>query len=377
MQPPAEDPFSIFGNVKDLSFSKKILANIKEIAKPLPKITIMHVCGTHEYVIAKNGLRDLLPDNLRVITGPGCPVCVCPGSDVEAAIALSQKKDVILTTFGDMMRVPAGKHSLYSSKGQGADVRVVYGPNDAVEIAQKNPDKEVVFFSIGFETTAPLPAFEIANRPPENFSIICAHKLVPPAMDLLLNLKEAHLQGFLLPGHVCSIIGTDPFVPYAAKYNSPMVVGGFEVNDVLISLYYLLRQIANGEGKVENTYSRIVKPQGNLKAQEYLDTVFEPSDSMWRGIGVIPGAGYALKKEFQQYDALRKFDIEITPDFEMPHGCACDQVLIGKISPHECPLFGKTCNPQHPVGPCMVSHEGACKIALMFQKLQSPEPQKQ
>ena len=356
----------------DFELSRKILQKIETVVKDIGRpIAIMHVCGTHAYTVAKNGIRDLLPKNLRVISGPGCPVCVCPASDIELALELGKRSDVIIATFGDMMRVPGVKHTLYEGKAKGMDVRVVYGPNDAVDLAKKYPEKEVIFFAIGFETTAPLIAYALASNPPSNFSIIGAHKLVPPAMEVLLTLPDIAIDGFLLPGHVCSIIGAKPFEPAAEKYHSPMVVGGFEVNDVLISLYYLLRQIKNGEAKVENSYTRIVRHEGNIAAQDFMAKVFESGDAMWRGIGVIPGAGYVLREEYQKYNAVKKFGVVIDAMPEMPSGCACDQVLIGKIPPQECPLFGKVCTPQHPIGPCMVSHEGSCKIAFTFKPIES------
>ena len=355
------------GNIK---ISKEILEKIKIDSKKLFKpISIMHVCGTHEYTVAKNGLRNLLPDNIKIISGPGCPVCVCPTGELDLAIELSKRENTIMTTFGDMMRVPSSTISLFEARARGHDVRVVYGPNDAVELARKNPTKEVVFFAIGFETTAPSVAFELLNDPPSNFSVICTHKTVPPAMDLLLSLPNLKLSGFLLPGHVCAIIGAKPFEPYAEKYKSPMVVGGFEVNDVLMSLYYILRQNIKKEAYVDNTYTRIVKREGNKKALQYMSDAFEPVDSVWRGIGMIPNSGLKIRKKLEDHDAIVKFDVKVEEKIEMPKGCSCDKVLIGNISPQKCPLFGKSCNPRHPIGPCMVSHEGACKIAFSFREI--------
>ncbi len=357
-------------NISNLDFSKEIFKKIHEIAKEIPKkITIMHVCGTHEYTIAKNGIRSLLPNNINVISGPGCPVCVCPTTDLDLAIELSKNKNIIITTFGDMMRVPSSTISLYEAKAQGRDIRVVYGPHDAVDLAMKNPNKEIVFFAIGFETTAPLIAYEISTKPPSNFSIITAYKTVPPAMDILLTLGNQNIDAFILPGHVCAIIGEYPFVPYIEKYKSPMVISGFEVNDMLISIYRILQQIFDNVAKLENTYFRIVKSEGNLKAKQYLAEVFEPSDAIWRGIGMIPKSGLKLKSKFKKYDAVQKFNITIPKNAKMPKGCSCDQVLIGKIPPKDCPLFGNKCTPQYPIGPCMVSHEGACKIAFTFKDI--------
>ena len=356
--------------IGNIEISKEILEKIKrESTKLTNPITVMHVCGTHEYTVAKNGLRNLLPDNIKLISGPGCPVCVCPTGELDLAIELSKRENTIMTTFGDMMRVPSSTISLFEARARGHDVRVVYGPNDAVELARKNPTKEVVFFAIGFETTTPSVAFELTNNPPSNFSVICTHKTVPPAMDLLLSLPNLKLSGFLLPGHVCAIIGSKPFEPYAEKYKAPMVVGGFEVNDVLMSLYYLLRQNINRESFIENTYTRIVKREGNKKAIQYISEAFEPVDSVWRGIGMIPNSGLKIRKKYESYDAVCKFDVKVEEKIEMPKGCSCDKVLIGNITAQECPLFGKSCTSRHPIGPCMVSHEGSCLIAYNFREI--------
>jgi hydrogenase expression/formation protein HypD len=353
----------------DAAFSKKIVQKIGQIAKEIARpITIMHICGTHEYTIAKNGLRSILPPNVQVIPGPGCPVCVCSTNDIDAAIEIAQRPNVILTTFGDMLRVPSSHYSLEEVRAKGADVRIVYGPNDAVELAKKNPDKQVVFFAIGFETTAPLAAFEICNNPPSNFSIISAHKIVPPAFDLLLGVEKLGIDGFLLPGHVSAIIGADAYLPYLDQYHVAMAIGGFEVNDVLISLLYLLNQIKTGHLEVKNAYTRVVKPEGNPTALEYINNAFEVCDSVWRGIGKLPQSGLAVRSKWAAHDALKKFGVQIDSESHMPAGCMCSEVLIGKCRPQDCPLFGTGCTPQHPVGPCMVSHEGTCKITHMFQK---------
>ncbi len=356
--------------VEDIRLSKQILDKIQQISGEIKRnITIMHICGTHEYTIAKNGIRSLLPANVQVISGPGCPVCVCPATDIDIAVELCKRKDVILTTFGDMMRVPSSRYSLLELKAQGANIEVVYSPHDAIEIARQNPSKEVVFFAIGFETTAPLVAFELAMKPPKNFSIICAYKLVPPAMDIILSIPHLEIDAFILPGHVCAIIGAEPFEPYAINYHSPMVVSGFGVNDMLISIYQILKQVKENRSKVENTYTRVVKREGNLQAQKFLSQVFMITDSFWRGIGKIPKSGYKLRLEYQEYDAVQKFGVKVNSNPSMPPGCSCNEVLIGKIPPKECPLFGKSCTPQHPIGPCMVSHEGACKISYTFKNI--------
>jgi len=355
----------------DVALSKDILEKIASLMVQIGHpITLMHICGTHEYAIAKSGLRSLLPPELKIISGPGCPVCVCPTGEIDLAVELSQRPEVIITSFGDMMRVPSNTISLFEAKAHGGDVRVVYGPHEAVELARQHPDRELVFFAVGFETTAPLIAYELVADPPPNFSIICAYKRVPPAMEILLNFPDLAIDGFILPGHVCAITGSDPYVPLAEKYQSPMVVAGFEVNDILISLMRLLMQIISHNKKVENTYTRIVLPQGNVTARQYMERAFVIKDTIWRGIGMIPASGYGCAPEFKQFDAVAKFGLTPSNHAEMPKGCSCDQVLIGKLEPHECPLFGRPCTPQNPIGPCMVSHEGHCKIAYTFRNIE-------
>jgi hydrogenase expression/formation protein HypD len=331
-------------------------------------IKIMHVCGTHEYTVANNGLRSLLTPRLEIIAGPGCPVCVCPSEDILIGIEIAKRTNVILTSFGDMMRVPADNMTLNDIGAKGADIRVVYGPNDAVKIARENPEKEVVFFSVGFETTTPLIAFELANDPPKNFSVIISNRLVPPALDLLMQLPDNELDGFLMPGHVSAILGSKIYEPLVERYNVPMVIGGFEINDVLISLLIVLKQIEKKVFKVENSYSRLVKPEGNEKAQAIVEQVFEAADSNWRGIGIIPNSGMKIKEKYQQYDATIKFKIELPKTNPIPIGCICHKVILGKAKPKECIMFGKKCVPEKPYGPCMVSHEGTCRIAHMFSE---------
>ncbi|MBD3353833.1 MAG: hydrogenase formation protein HypD [Candidatus Lokiarchaeota archaeon] len=349
-------------------FSKKILAAIKRIARSINyTVKIMHVCGTHEHVICENGFRPLLPKNLEIISGPGCPVCVCPAIDIDRAIALAKRADVILSTFGDMIRVPSSRQSLMEQKAKGSDIRVVYGPSEAIKIALDNPEKEVVFFSIGFETTAPLPALELTNKPPDNFSILCAHKTIPPAMELIVGLPDIEIDGFITPGHVAVILGEEPFKLFSDAYRYTNVITGFEPNDLLLGIFLTLKQIKENDPKTINEYSRIVKPEGNKKARKIMYDVFEPETSRWRGIGKIRDGGLKIKDKYADYDALKKFNIEIKDSIDIPLGCSCHLVLTGKMKPKECPLFGKGCTPLHPVGPCMVSHEGTCKIAYTFK----------
>jgi len=317
----------------------------------------MHICGTHEAAIARTGLRSLLPERLRIVMGPGCPVCITPQGEIDAALALVEK-DCIVATYGDLLRVPGSKGSLESS---GGDVRVVQGVHKAVEIARKTK-KEVVFISVGFETTAPTVAATILAHPPENFSILSCHRIVPPAMKWLLEQGEAKLDGFVLPGHVCTIMGYEDY----EQFPVPQVVAGFEADDILLGLLMLVRQVREGTHRVDNAYPRAVSREGNIKAKKIMYEVFEPSDVEWRGFPVIPGSGLQLKEEFEQYDAQKKFGI-VFKHISKHSACICDKILRGIAQPSDCKLFSKVCNPRTPVGPCMVSHEGACKIWHMYQ----------
>ena len=320
--------------------------------------TFMHICGTHEAAIAHSGLRSILPENLKIVMGPGCPVCITPQGEIDAAIDLAEK-DCIIATYGDLMRVPGTKGALDSI---GKDVRVVQGVHKAVEIAEKT-DKEVVFISVGFETTAPTVAAIILQEPPENFSILSCHRFVPPAMQYLLEQGEAKLDGFLLPGHVCVVAGYQEY----EKFPVPQVVGGFEPEDILLGLLMLVKQVKEGRAEVENAYPRAVSREGNPKAMQMMYEVFEPCDVEWRGFPIIPASGLRLKEKYAKYDAQKKFDIEIK-HVEKHSACICDKVLRGVADPTDCKLFGKVCTPRKPVGPCMVSHEGACKIWALYNQ---------
>ncbi len=318
----------------------------------------MHICGTHEAAIARAGLRSVLPKQLKIVMGPGCPVCITPQGEIDAALELVEK-GCIVTTYGDLLRVPGTKGSLESC---GGDVRVVQGVHKAVEIAQKT-DKEVVFISVGFETTAPTVAATILTKPPKNFSILSCHRIVPPAMKWLLEQGEAKLNGFMLPGHVCTVTG---YADYE-KFPVPQVVAGFEPEDILLGLLMLVRQVQEGTSRVDNAYPRAVTREGNTKAKSVMYKVFEPSDVEWRGFPVIPGSGLQVKKEFGQYDAKKKFGIVFKHVGKHP-SCICDKVLRGIAQPSDCKMFGTACTPRTPVGPCMVSHEGACKIWHLYHK---------
>lgn len=321
-------------------------------------VRIIHVCGTHEQTITKHGIRTLLPDNLEVLSGPGCPVCVTPAEDIDRVIALAESGITVLT-YGDMLRVPGSRASLADVRAEGADVRTVYSVNDAVRIAEQGAGVvEVVFFGIGFETTAPSNAAVLMNDPPPNFSILCSHRLIPPAMDALID-DRLKIDGFIAPGHVSTIIGTHPYDRFA-EMGYPIVVTGFEPIDVLFSIIMILKQIHDGRSSVENEYARAVNESGNTKAQEMIDRVFEVADVNWRGIGQIRDSGLAIRSEFGDYDARLRYDIAIDPPVDLHPGCSCSLILRALKTPDECELFGGVCTPQTPYGPCMVSTEGTC-----------------
>jgi hydrogenase expression/formation protein HypD len=318
----------------------------------------MHICGTHEAAIARAGLRSVLPERLKIVMGPGCPVCITPQGEIDAALGLV-RNGCTVATYGDLLRVPGTKGSLESS---GGDVRVVQGIHKAVEIAQKTKN-DVVFISVGFETTAPTVAAALLAKPPENFSILSCHRIVPPAMKWLLEQGEAKLDGFVLPGHVCTVTG---YYEYE-QFPVPQVVAGFEPEDILLGLVMLARQIREGTYRVDNAYPRAVRREGNTKARQIMYKVFEPCDVEWRGFPVISGSGLRLRYEFEQYDAQKKYNI-VFEHVGKHTACICDRVLRGIASPSDCRLFGKACSPRTPVGPCMVSHEGACRIWHVYHQ---------
>jgi hydrogenase expression/formation protein HypD len=329
----------------------------QEISRKLDRLVdrdlaFMHICGTHEASIARHGLRSLLPRRLKIVMGPGCPVCITPQGEIDAALELV-RKGCIVATYGDLLRVPGSNGSLESS---GGDVRIVQGVHKAVEIAEQT-DKEVVFISVGFETTAPTVAATLMVSPPENFSILSCHRLVPPAMKWLLEQGEANLQGFMLPGHVCTVTGYSDY----EQFPVPQVVAGFEPEDILLGLLMLTTQVRESIHRIDNAYPRAVCREGNVRAKEIMYRVFEPCDSEWRGFPVIPGSGLRLRPEFSAYDAQKKFDIEVR-HVDKHTACICDKVLRGIAQPSDCRLFDAACSPRRPVGPCMVSHEGACRI---------------
>jgi hydrogenase expression/formation protein HypD len=325
-------------------------------------IRLMEVCGTHTVSIFRSGIRSVLPETICLLSGPGCPVCVTDQKEIDRFIGLSRIDNVIVTTFGDLMHVPGSESSLQQERAEGKDIRVVYSTIDALELAQKNPDKKVVFLGVGFETTAPTIAAAIlsaARMKIENFSVISAHKLIPPALDALMSIEGVQLDGFILPGHVSVIIGLNAYRPFFDKYRIPCVVSGFEPADILKAISVLVEMIETGNPGLENAYPRVVTDEGNPKAQKILNDIFTSDDACWRGIGMIPQSGLKIRDEFAAHDAERRFDIQV-PDPKNPKGCVCGEILTGKKRPPDCDLYKKVCTPTDPVGPCMVSTEGTC-----------------
>lgn len=324
--------------------------------------TIMETCGGQTHGLVKNGILEMLPKEITMVHGPGCPVCVTPLELIDKAVHLAQNKDVILCSFGDMLRVPGSKKSLLQIKAEGADVRILYSPLEALNIAKENPNKEVVFFAVGFETTAPANALSVYQAKKSgitNYSILVSHVLVPPAMEAILNDKDNRIQGFLAAGHVLTIMGFEEYYPIIKKYKVPVVVTGFEPLDLVQGILMVVRQLEKGEYKLENQYSRVVQEEGNKKALETIKKVFEVSHRAWRGIGEIPYSGYRLRDKYSDYDAETKFKMDIGKVNENEI-CIAGDVLKGIKKPYQCPAFGKQCTPENPLGAPMVSSEGAC-----------------
>lgn len=348
-----------------------IIKKIRSISKR--RVNLMEICGTHTHAISRFGIREALPENIRLISGPGCPVCVTSAKDVNRVIAFSaSREDVVIATFGDMMRVPGSTSSLQEQKAAGGDIRVVYSALNALDMARANPDKECVLYAVGFETTAPTVAAAILAAKAEgvkNFSVLALHKLTPPAMKFLLDSGGVEVHGFICPGHVTAIIGAAAYEFIAKDYRAPCVVAGFEPLDALMGIYMLIRQLEEGRCAIEVEYDRVVKWAGNVKAQAVTEEVFEPADAAWRGIGVIPGSGLKIRDAFSAFDAEARFTVAQAPfhDDAEPPGCRCGDVLKGVIRPNGCPLFGKTCTTETPVGPCMVSSEGTCAAFYKYR----------
>lgn len=346
---------------KDPALAQGLVESIAAFA-PDEETTLMEVCGTHTVAIARNGIRDLMPKTLRLSSGPGCPVCVTSNHDIDEVIALARIPNIIITTFGDMTRVPGSTSSLLAEQANGADVRIVYSPLDAIRIAEENPEREVVFVGVGFETTTPLIARAIMRAKAAgvaNFTVYAAHKNMPGALEAIVNDPELKLDALILPGHVSTIIGTAPYEFLAERYGIPGVVTGFEPNDVLQGIAMIARQLHEGRAEIEIAYARGVQPEGNPVALAAIDEVFETCPAMWRGIGQIEGSGYRIREEYADFDAMRRFCPEVEEVREHA-GCKCGDVLRGIMRPNECPLFRTVCTPENPIGPCMVSSEGSC-----------------
>jgi len=325
-------------------------------------VRLMEVCGTHTVSIFRNGIRDLLPERIRLISGPGCPVCVTPVEQIDQAVVLAQEKNVTLATFGDLLRVPGSNTSLLKQRGQGADIRIVYSAYDALSLARENEKKEVVFLGVGFETTAPTIGAVIRHASQagvRNFTVMSMHKILPPALTALVESPEVEIDGFICPGHVSTIIGAGPYEAIAQKFHVPCVIAGFEPVDVLQTVQLLLQQIERGEARVEIQYRRAVSPQGNLRARRIMEEVFEPCDSVWRGFGCLSQSGFQIRKSYREFDAGHRFRISL-PRAEEPEGCLCGSILRGLVEPPDCTLFRRVCTPENPVGACMVSSEGTC-----------------
>jgi hydrogenase expression/formation protein HypD len=341
----------------------------RKIAQGSTKTTrLMEFCGGHTHAILRYGIRQLVPKTVELRSGPGCPVCVTASADLDKAIALAKLPGVIITTFGDMIRVPGSYSSLQKAKAEGADVRVVYSTIDAAEIAKANPGNSVIFIGIGFETTAPTVAASILRAQQdkiENFHVLSLGKLTPPVMKALLDSGETKLDGIVCPGHVSVIIGSHPYGFIPRDYGVACVISGFEPLDVLLCIDKLVQQIEKGEPKVEIAYRRGVKPEGNKKARQLMEDVFEIGEANWRGIGIVPKSGLKIRGKYEQFDADKAFSVSLKPSRE-PRGCRCGDVIRGATTPLECQLFKKVCTPESPIGPCMVSSEGACAAYYQY-----------
>ena len=354
---------------RDPDLALQLLKEIKRtVTKPWK---IMEVCGGQTHALVRNGILNVLPKKLTMVHGPGCPVCVTPLHLIDKAIYLAEEKKVILCSFGDMIRVPGSAKSLLEAKAQGADIRILYSPLEAVNIAKENPDREVVFFAVGFETTAPANALSVLHAKKlglKNYTILSSHVLVPPAIEAILSDEETMIDGFLAAGHVCAIMGMEEYYPIAKKYNVPIVVTGFEPIDILQGILMVVKQLESGRTEVENQYSRVVKAEGNVNAKKVISEVFKVQDQLWRGIDVIPNSGWGVNDKFQEFDAERKFplrDLTVKENKE----CIAGQIMKGIKKPVDCQHFGKKCTPLNPLGAPMVSSEGACAAYFNFSTI--------
>ena len=340
----------------------KLMKKISRLAEGKKKLRLMEVCGTHTVAIFRSGIRQILPKNIELVSGPGCPVCVTNDDYIDKAIEYSRKKDFIVVTFGDMLKVPGSRSSLSAAVAEGANVKIVYSPLDCLKLAKENSSKKLIFLAVGFETTAPTQAATVLAAKAQgikNLFMLSAQKLVPPALKFLLNDAEVKVDGFLLPGHVAVVIGANAFNFLSKEFQIPSAIGGFEADEILIALESLLEQIDSGKFSVANDYRAVVKAEGNLSAKKILAQVYEVVDADWRGIGKIPASGLKMRDEFAEFDIERVEPVEIKHP-EKKSECRCGEVLRGVINPTECPLFGKVCQPLHAIGPCMVSIEGVC-----------------
>jgi len=358
---------------RDPELVKQYLEQIHHITTKPWKL--MEICGGQTHSLVKNGIIDMLPKEITMVHGPGCPVCVTAVSIIDEAVYLAQQANVIICSFGDMLRVPGSHKNLLEAKAEGADVRILYSPLEAVQLAKENPDKEIVFFAVGFETTAPANALSIVQAHKsaiKNYSILASHVLVPPAMEALLSDEENQIDAFLAAGHVCTIMGMEEYFPIAEKYQTPIVITGFEPVDLLQGILMAVQQLENGEYKVENQYTRYVQREGNRLAKQTMNEVFEVSDRMWRGIGNIPQSGYEVNEHYKQYNSRIKFSLNL-PVAEENKECISGDIMKGLKKPFQCPNFGKACKPEHPLGAPMVSSEGACAAYYHYASVQQPE----
>jgi hydrogenase expression/formation protein HypD len=352
---------------RDTILSQDLIGRIKK--KCSREMRLMEVCGTHTMSMFRHGIRSLLPANISLISGPGCPVCVTDQNEIDAFIELAKCDDVIIATFGDLLRVPGADSSLQEEQANGRDVRIVYSTVDALEIAKQNPEKKIVFLGVGFETTAPTVAASILAAKQaglKNYFVFSAHKTMPAALDVLMNIKGVRIDGFLLPGHVSVIIGVDAYRSFQQKFNIPCAIAGFEPTDILQAILMLVRQIESEKSKLANAYKRVVTNEGNIRAREVMYQVFEPGDALWRGIGKIAESGLKIRNGFESYDALKTFNLTIG-DLKNDRGCICGKILTGLATPEQCPLYKTKCTPTDPVGPCMVSSEGTCAAYYKYQ----------
>jgi len=348
---------------RDKKLVERIFSKIQTELDSTRIYRFMEVCGTHTMSIFRYGLKTKLGPNIELISGPGCPVCVTEDDYMDKAIDLSRQKNVIIATFGDMLKVPGSESSLEKEKSKGAAIKIVYSTLDALELAEKYQDKKIIFLGVGFETTTPTIAgsiMEAKKRGLKNYFVLSGHKLIPPALELLVTSGETNIDGFILPAHVSTIIGSRPYESLAAKYNLPCVITGFEPLDILQGIYMLIAQIKKKKPSIEIQYSRIAKKEGNVKAREAMNKVFEKKDTRWRGIGIIKASGLKIRKEFSEFDAEKAFNIKLKRSVKKRKGCLCGEILKGVKTPLNCKLFKKACTPENPIGACMVSSEGTC-----------------